>query len=127
MKKYAFISRHLPTQEQINLAAEQGIILSHVGDVDAFAWNGKDLPNGKSLPEFRGTQGYIKANDTDYDGVIVVHPVMALKAINQCPVGIFENGMRPVEGGAPQFEAKSLQIYSLSGNDPYAGVAKSEA
>ena len=33
----AFVSRHAPTNEQVALAAEQGFILHHVGDADAFA------------------------------------------------------------------------------------------
>ena len=37
MKKFAFISRHMPTDEQINLAAKKDVELIHVGDRDAFS------------------------------------------------------------------------------------------
>ena len=40
---FAFISRHQPTAEQIDLATEQGITLYTVGDADAFTVQGKPV------------------------------------------------------------------------------------
>lgn len=94
--RFAFLSRHQPTQEQIDLATERGIELIHLGDVDAFSWSLSDAERIK---------------DMDIDGVICVHPVLALKAFNAgFDVGVFENGNRAPEGEKPQFFAKSLWI-----------------
>jgi hypothetical protein len=91
MKKFAFISRHVPTQKQQELAAEKDIDLIAVGDVDAFTI----------------TPGMYMA----FDGVVVVHPAAALRLCAYFPVGVFENGSRPVEGGASSFVAVALHIY----------------
>jgi hypothetical protein len=105
--KFAFITRHQPTQAQIDLAAEQGIELECVGDADAF--------DTASYPDVSG-----------YDGVIVVHPMLALRMIRSVGysqkerlIGVFENANRAPEGERPQFEAKALHIMRLNGEDAY--------
>ena len=94
MKKFAFISRHTPTQEQHALAQAKGVELVTVGDRDAFSLH---------VYESFGDQ---------YEGVVVVHPAAALRAYQQgVSVGIFENGQRSEEGGKPTFFAKNFHIY----------------
>lgn len=96
MKKFAFISRHEPTDEQHKLAAKDGIELTHIGDTDAFSVG----------VEFVDEAG-------SFDGVVVVHPAAALRLCSQFEVGIFENGSRPGENDKPQFFAKSLHLFDL--------------
>ena len=95
MRKFAFISRHVPTAEQIKIAAEHDIEIVHVGDMDGF---------NTSIDDF----------DTNtYQGAIVVHAALALRfAKKNITVGIFENEMRAKEGERPTFLAKSLHLYS---------------
>lgn len=96
MKKFAFISRHEPTAEQQQLAANDGIELIHIGDADAFS---------------------VRAGFVDdagaFDGVVVVHPAAALRLCSQFEVGVFENGSRPGENDKPQFFAKSFHLFDL--------------
>lgn len=94
--RFAFISRHTMTAQQISLAAEQGITLIHVGDADAFSVS----------PSFVYEHGA-------FEGVVVVHPAMALRLAGEFAVGVFENANRAPEGDKPQFEAKSLHIYDM--------------
>jgi hypothetical protein len=96
MMRFAFISRHQMTEEQASLAQEQGIELIPVGDMDAFSVCVDDV-------EEKGA----------FDGVIVVHPAMALALARSFLVGVFENGTRPGEGEKPQFFAKALYVYDL--------------
>ena len=93
--KFAFISRHTPTQAQIDLAAEQDIELVHVGDADAFTV----------------TQGWVDEKGA-FNGVVVVHPAAAMRLCGTFYVGVFENANRAPEGERPQFEAKALHVYS---------------
>ena len=97
MKKFAFISRHTPTREQIDLAAEQDIELVSIGDLDAFT----------AMAEEVSKHGV-------FDGVIVVHPAAALNLIGAYAVGVFENGNRAAEGDRPQFFAKALHIWMVT-------------
>lgn len=93
--KFAFISRHVPTQTQIDLAAQKGIELVHVGDRDAFS---------VSRQEFRGL----------YDGAIVVHPVMALRLLSEVfDIGVFNNVNRAPVGEKPQFETTDLVLFKI--------------
>jgi hypothetical protein len=94
--KFAFISRHLPTEGQITLAADQGIELVHVGDADAFS----------VAPSFVDGHGA-------FEGVIVVHPAAAMRLSGSFLVGVFENANRAPEGEKPTFEAVSLHIFDL--------------
>lgn len=96
MKKFAFISRHTPTREQIDLAAEKDIELVSIGDLDAFT----------AMAEEVSKHGV-------FDGVIVVHPAAALNLIGAYAVGVFENGNRAAEGDRPQFFAKALHIWEV--------------
>ena len=96
MQQFAFISRHTPTQSQHDLAAEQGIALTHIGDHDAFTVS----------PGFVDNAG-------PFEGVIVVHPAAALRLAPSFLVGVFENANRAPVGERPQFEATSLQVFDL--------------
>ncbi len=92
-QKYAFISRHQPTDQQISLAADQQIKLVPVGDANAFSLT----------PEWVKERG-------DFDGVVVVHPAAALRLSRHLSVGVFENGERGVTN-KPLF--KDLHIYDM--------------
>ena len=94
--KFAFISRHEPTPEQHMLAAEHGIILTPVGDADAFTV----------------TPGWVYDKDR-FEGVIVVHPAAALRLCSEFIIGVFENSSRPGPDDKPQFFAKALHLYDL--------------
>ena len=94
MLKFAFISRHLPTPGQVDLAAARGIELVHVGDADAFSVD----------REWVREKG-------QFEGVIVVHPAAALRLYPDFVVGVFENANRAPEGERPTFEAVSLHFY----------------
>jgi regulator of RNase E activity RraA len=91
MKTFAFVSRHRPTQEQIEMALAQDIELVHIGDKEGFTVTKDDIG--------------------DCDGVVVVHGGMAMRLKDDYAIGIFENEMRPQEGAAPQFKAKQLHIW----------------
>lgn len=93
MKKFAFISRHTPTDSQISIAAEKGIELVSVGDRDAFTVS----PN-----EFK-----------EFDGAVVVHPAMAMRLCSHMCIGVFNNVNRAPVGEKPQFEATELHLYSV--------------
>ena len=98
MKKFAFISPHVPSVEQVALAAEKEIELVHVGDRDAF-----------TLDPFEFTP---------FRGVIVVHPAAALRALAVVEyIGIFENSNRAPEGDPPKFQASALHIFWLVAGD----------
>ncbi|MFA7168853.1 MAG: hypothetical protein WC096_08130 [Sphaerochaetaceae bacterium] len=94
--RFAFISRHTPTHEQISLAEQQGIELIHVGDADAFTVS----------PSWVYERGA-------FEGVVVVHPAAAMRLSSSFMVGVFENANRAPEGAPPQFEAKSLHIFDM--------------
>jgi hypothetical protein len=94
MKKFAFISRHAATKEQLEMAISKGIELIPVGDYDAFS----------VTPDQVG----------DYDGVCVVHPAAALRLASKFTVAVFENSQRSEEGGRLTFFPKALHVYSLS-------------
>ena len=97
MKRFAFISRHVPTESQHRLAAERGIQLKHVGDRDAFAVNSVEF--------------------TTYAGVIVVHPAMALRLLTPISfVGVFNNINRAPVGEPPRFEATELHLFRMVDN-----------
>jgi hypothetical protein len=93
---FAFISRHAPTPEQISMALEQGIELTHVGDCDAFTVNASWL--------------YDKG---PFKGAIVVHPAAALRLSHNFLIGVFENANRAPVGEKPDFYPKSLQVFDL--------------
>lgn len=95
MNVFAFISRHEPTKEQLQMAFDQGILLDPIGDMDAFS----------VVPDHLKVFG-------DYDGVVVVHPAMALRLIDFFDVGVFENEMRPELGGKPSFSPKKLHVFN---------------
>lgn len=89
--RFAFVSRHEPTIEQIEMALAQGIELEFVGDRDAFEFN----PN-----EFKG-----------FDGVICVHPLIAIECIKaKLAVGVFKNGNRAQIGEKSQFYPVELRV-----------------
>jgi len=98
MVKYAFISRHKPTVEQLLIALGEGIELIHIGDTDAFS----------VTPEFVNSKGY------HFVGAVVVHPSAALRLCKHFRIGIFENEFRTPAGQPQQFAAKALHIYDLT-------------
>jgi len=98
MQTFAFISRHAPTAEQIALAAEKDINITHIGDADAFTIS----------------SGWIDEQGA-FDGIIVVHPAAALRLASTFLIGVFENGCRPGPDSKPQFFASSFHIFDLRG------------
>jgi hypothetical protein len=103
MMKFAFVSRHVPTPRQYELAQEKGIELVPVGDLDGFTGDFHALPS-------------------DLVGAVVVHAGAALRAMTALGmVGVFENANRAPEGQPPQFEAVALHLWrdgSYFGLDP---------
>lgn len=97
MTKFAFISRHEPTEAQRQMASERGIDLDYLGDMDAFS-----SAAGTRLNDLV---------DQGYQGVIVVHPILAARAINLgLQVGSYENANRAPVGEKPTFEPVRLLI-----------------
>lgn len=103
---FAFISRHIPTDTQVQLAADAGVNLVHVGDADAFTV----------------TPAFVHGRERDacdsgfwFDGVVVVHPAAALRLANNFLVGVFENANRAPEGAPVSFEAVSFHVFDLRG------------
>ena len=93
MKKFAFVSRHVPTDGQVKLAAEKDVELVYVGDIDAFTITSIGLEK--------------------FEGVVVVHPAAALRLFHEFPIGVFENALRAKEGAPLQFEAVAFHIYHI--------------
>lgn len=84
MKRFAFVSRHVPTYAQIEVAKRKGVELVHVGDRDA--WN----------------TDWLSFERDGYHGIIVVHPWSALRAyIDTCMEIVVFNG---------EFETTELHI-----------------
>lgn len=104
----AFISRHSPTSEQIEMARSRGFHLIPIGDHDAF---------DASLPEKcwiweEATPEFPEGRSVMCDAVCVVHPAAALSLSRAGrTVLIFENGNRAPEGEKPQFFPKKLHVY----------------
>ena len=99
MDKFAFVSRHAPTKEQIALANQAEIELVHVGDRDAFG----------TIPE---------TSDPQYQGIVGVHPMTIIQALkNGKMVGVFENISRPGLDGKPQFTVGRLVVVTLVVDD----------
>jgi len=94
--KFAFISRHNPTDSQIALANEQDIELVRIGDHDAFTVSPGAVYDAGP-----------------FEGVVVVHPAAALRLASEFIVGVFENANRAPVGERPQFEAQALHLYDL--------------
>jgi len=101
MSNMAFISRHAPTERQIELAAEQGFILHHVGDADAFAVGNSFIHEAAAHL------------DVTFEAISVVHPAAALRLCSEFLVGVFENANRAPAGQPPQFVAKALHVYDM--------------
>jgi hypothetical protein len=98
LKAFAFISRHVATDAQIRLAAEKGIRLMSIMDMDGFTIT-------PAAVQQRVGQG------TQIRGVIVAHTAAALNLLPYFDVGVFENGNRAEEGKPPTFEAVALHIW----------------
>jgi hypothetical protein len=82
MKTFAFISRHTPTREQIELANRHGCILVAVGDRDGFRFDPSEFID-------------------HYDGIVCVHAMMALRASHAgLMVGVFANAARSADDAA---------------------------
>lgn len=92
MSRFAFISRHKPTEKQVAIATLGNIQLIHVGDRDAFTVDTFELAH--------------------YDGAIVVHPAMAMRLSRVLPaIGVFANINRAPIGQPPQFDTDALHLY----------------
>ena len=98
---FAFISRHSPTPEQMELAKAEGIELIPVGDFDAFTVS----------PSFVVESG--NRIDQVFEGAVVVHPAAALRLAGSLLIGVFENATRPCPEGKPAFFAKSFHIFYM--------------
>jgi hypothetical protein len=94
--RFAFISRHAPTDGQFALAYNQDVILVPIGDRDAFSVNVTDIMGHENGP---------------FDGVVVVHPAAAMRLCGSFLIGVFENANRAPEGEKPSFEAVSFYVY----------------
>ena len=96
MKKFAFISRHTPTELQVKMAEEKGIELIHVGDEDAFG--------GHADWEKRG-----------YKGAVVVNPALACRMISDTfHIGVFESQRIPDgQVRAGEYIPKRLHLYRV--------------
>lgn len=82
IERFAFISRHEPTQKQIEIAARHNVVLEAVGDIDPFYFD-FDVKVG----EKKITKNLVQ----DYSGVIVDNAYMALKLASWGQtVGVFE-------------------------------------
>ena len=91
MDRFAFVSRHEPTDSQRMLAAKASIELVMVGDRDGFTLNSD---------EFK-----------EFQGVVVVHAQAAMRAlISGLKVGVFNNANRAPLGEKPRFETTSLVV-----------------
>lgn len=102
MKTFAFISRYLPTVGQLQLAADQGVELIHVGDTDGFS----------VTPEWVLQKG-------KFDGVAVVHAGAALRLAPYFLIALFENSDRAPVGAPPQFEAVGMHMFDLRYNEGF--------
>lgn len=97
MEKFAFVSRHEPTPDQIRVAEEQGVELIHKGDVNAFGPGDPIVPWEISLDSVQG--------------IIAVHPLVAVRAYALgMKIGSFENLSRPGPDGKPQFSCGRLVV-----------------
>lgn len=95
---FAMISRHAPSQEQIEMAAAQNIEIDYIGDRDAFTVCLDDVQTGP----------------VPYRGVIVVHPAMAMRLASHFMIGVFENANRAPIGEKPDFKPTRLEVYDLT-------------
>lgn len=108
-----FISRHSPTPEQCELLAQHGRQIIACGDLDGFDMD--------AIQAWRRTHpGSIE--------VAVVNAALALSLAATAHEGgmriwVFENAQRPIEGGKPQFYAKSVQSWTVR-NDSAYGINK---
>ena len=101
MKHFAFISRHQPTPAQVEMAADQGINLIHIGDTDAFTVDEDWVMDQPAV------KGWV---DTIH-GVVVVHPAAAMRLCGDFQVGVFENANRAAPGEPQSFSAVALHVY----------------
>lgn len=99
MRNFAFISRHPATSDQVRLAAEQGIRLMSIMDMDGFKITRDAVQHRVGSPDI-----YIH-------GVVVVHAAAALRLLPEFDVGVFENGNRAEEGQVPTFQAIALHVW----------------
>jgi len=92
---FAFVASEPPTAAQTALAARHGIALVPIGDLDPSTI----------------TPGDIAARGT-FEGVVVTHPVAAMRLAPALIVGAFGPGARPGPAGA-QDDAGSLHLFNL--------------
>lgn len=97
MNVMVFVSRHVPSEKQIELAKEKGYSLIHIGDIDAFS-----ITKEMILKE---------VSNIEVSAVCVVHAAAALRLQEHFKIGVFKNIMRSEEGSVPTFEPSKLFIY----------------
>ena len=97
--RFLFLSRHTPTKSQIEICEKIGITLDHVGDIDAF----------------NVTPGELLALHGSADGVVVVHPIAAMRLCTCYTIGVFNNINRAPIGSPPDFETTELHMYDVRG------------
>ena len=89
LERWAFVSRHVPTPEQIVTAIQAGIELIPAGDRDAF-----------------GPDPFEKSGMPDVVGVVCVNPALALQAFFAgYAVGVFESSI-----GMYYLKSKKLDV-----------------
>ena len=96
MLRFAFISRHEPTAEQVTLAKEQGVELVYIGDRDAFSVTSDEIACHPAAPFY---------------GVVVVHPAAAMRLSGRFSIGVFENANRAAPGEPVKFSAVGFHVY----------------
>ena len=95
MTKFAFISRHAVTANQVSLAEKAGIEMIPVGDRDGFS---------VEPSEFVGA---------GFSGVVVVHAALAVRCLTAgLAVGVFENAKRAPVGAPLQFHTTRLVVWT---------------
>lgn len=115
MEVWAFVSRHKPTDKQINICEENDIFLHHIGDADAFRIDYDWITNAwyedyEEIHELLN-EDYDENDRSGFDGVFVVHPAAALNLITYTSVGVFRNTSRPDENGKPKFDTDGFKIF----------------
>lgn len=107
--RFLFISRHTPTESQVDLARSKGIELIHAGDLDAFS---PDLAKQIEELDYKFCPDHGEDLVQGAHGIVCVHPVIALTAKElSYKVGVFNNVNRAPVGEKPQFETTQLVIF----------------
>lgn len=97
LKQIAFISRHVSTQEQVELTNDAGFKLIHVGDMDAFHCTDEQII--ETLKNY------------NFASVVNVGLVLRIRSLRpDIRFCVFENEQR-LSGSVFQFRAKAIHWY----------------